>query len=143
MLSQAADDNTGSHTVLAEHVIDFGKQSPCGAPGQIQAVPAISLDQILRQFARVKLLKLDCEGSEFPILFTSRELHRVEEIVGEVHEIGQESMALLHPGALVPGYGEYRVRDLVAALEAHGFAVETRPGDPHMCVFSARRAPAS
>jgi len=37
---------------------------------------------------RVRLLKLDCEGAEWPILFTSQRLHLVDEIAGEFHEIG-------------------------------------------------------
>ena len=37
---------------------------------------------------RVRLLKLDCEGAEWPILLTSRRLHLIDEIVGEFHEVG-------------------------------------------------------
>ena len=37
---------------------------------------------------RVRLVKLDCEGAEWPILLTSRRLQLIDEIVGEFHEIG-------------------------------------------------------
>ena len=37
---------------------------------------------------RVRLLKLDCEGAEWPIVLTSRRLHLIDQIVGEFHEIG-------------------------------------------------------
>ncbi len=37
---------------------------------------------------RVRLLKLDCEGAEWPIVLTSRRLHLIDEIVGEFHELG-------------------------------------------------------
>jgi FkbM family methyltransferase len=37
---------------------------------------------------RIRLLKLDCEGAEWPILMTSQRLHLVDEISGEFHEIG-------------------------------------------------------
>jgi FkbM family methyltransferase len=37
---------------------------------------------------RVRLLKLDCEGAEWPIVLTSWRLDLIDEIVGEVHEIG-------------------------------------------------------
>ena len=40
---------------------------------------------------RVRLLKLDCEGAEWPALLTSRRLHLIDEIVGEFHEIGGPS----------------------------------------------------
>lgn len=142
MLSPVAGENTGAHTVLAHRVIDFPRQSIVDAPGPAQAAPAVPLDHILRQFERVKLLKLDCEGSEFPILLTSRELHRVEEIVGEVHEIGEDAMGLLYTDAVVPGHTAYTLDILVAELESRGFAVETRPGDSRMYLLSARRAAA-
>lgn len=47
---------------------------------------AVALDAILRDYQEVRLLKLDCEGSEYPILYTSKELGRVQEIVMETHE---------------------------------------------------------
>ncbi len=39
---------------------------------------------------RIRLLKLDCEGAEWPILLTSQRLHLIDEICGEFHEIGGE-----------------------------------------------------
>jgi len=53
-----------------------------------QAVETISLDQILSEASEgfrkpIRLLKIDCEGSEYPILFTSTQLQIVEEICGE------------------------------------------------------------
>ena len=50
-------------------------------------VETVSLDSVLRQFERVHILKLDCEGSEYPILMTCTELHRVEHILGEYHHV--------------------------------------------------------
>lgn len=43
---------------------------------------------------RVRLLKLDCEGAEWPILLTSRRLHLIEEITGEFHELSGDANAL-------------------------------------------------
>jgi len=40
---------------------------------------------IVNKGNRVRLLKIDCEGSEFPILYTSKMLEYVDEIVGELH----------------------------------------------------------
>ncbi len=55
-------------------------------------VPSVSLDEVLFEASngfkrRIRLLKLDCEGSEYPILFTSNHLDIVDEICGEYHEI--------------------------------------------------------
>lgn len=61
-------------------------------------VQTIKLDDILRQLVSVQFLKLDCEGSEYPILYSSKELRRVDRIAAEVH--GQYQFA---PEAVVPG----------------------------------------
>ena len=49
----------------------------------------ISLDDIFKKFniKKVKLLKIDCEGAEFDILYNSKQLQagNIEYIVGEVH----------------------------------------------------------
>jgi FkbM family methyltransferase len=52
-------------------------------------VPAVALPDVLRSLGAVGLLKLDCEGSEYPILYeTPRELLRnVRAITMEAHEI--------------------------------------------------------
>ena len=56
-------------------------------------VAKIALDDVIDLVTshgerRVRLLKLDCEGAEWPALLTSRRLHLIDEIVGEFHEIG-------------------------------------------------------
>jgi FkbM family methyltransferase len=48
-------------------------------------VNAVVLDDLLRQLGTVDLLKLDCEGSEWPMIIHSKELSRVRRIVGEYH----------------------------------------------------------
>lgn len=68
---------------------------------------------------RVDLVKIDCEGAEFPILLTSRLLHRIDHIVGEYHEL----RAPLPAHAAIPGYTEFAVGDLMRVLRASGFAV--------------------
>lgn len=51
-------------------------------------MPVFALDNLIQEQApcRIRLLKLDCEGAEFPILLTSNKLQFVSEIVGEFHE---------------------------------------------------------
>ena len=108
----------------------------------MRPVPAVGLDEILSKFERVTLLKLDCEGSEFPILLTSRELARVDEIVGEVHEIGPELMPRLIPAARVGSLKSYRAGLLGARLQALGFEVGFWSPRPHLGYFRAvRRRP--
>lgn len=45
----------------------------------------LSVDRLLRQLGLVKLMKLDCEGSEWPILLNCTEWSRVEAVCGEYH----------------------------------------------------------
>jgi len=49
-------------------------------------VHSVQFDTILKNLGKVRLCKLDCEGSEYPILYTSKELARVREFAGESHE---------------------------------------------------------
>jgi FkbM family methyltransferase len=138
-LSRIEHENTGGNSVLAGgDALDFHAQQPIAAVAE-EAVPALALDAILGRFERVKLLKVDCEGSEFPILLTSRLLDRVERIVGEIHECGQEMMPRLMDAARVAGYAEYRASALVTRLESFGFAVTVHSGQGSLCLFDAWR----
>ena len=71
---------------------------------------------------RVHTLKLDCEGSEWPILFTSRRMHLIDHIVGEWHLAPFVDRT---PAAesLVDGV-TYSRESLRAHLETAGFTVE-------------------
>jgi len=58
------------------------------ADGPGPAVDAVPLDDLLAEVAcrrRVRLLKLDCEGAEWPILFTASRMSCVDEVCGEYH----------------------------------------------------------
>ena len=53
--------------------------------GEIE-VESVRLDDVLENHESVELIKIDVEGSEYPILFTSKKLNKVKTIVGEFHE---------------------------------------------------------
>lgn len=57
-------------------------------------VKTISLDNIFEKFGiqKVKLLKIDCEGAEFDILYNSKQLQagNIEYIVGETHSFDKK-----------------------------------------------------
>lgn len=97
-------------------------------------VKAVGLDRIIRHVTergrfRVRLMKLDCEGSEYPILFTSRMLHLVDAIVGEFHNITDEHRTT-HPfhhipeNARVAGYDTFNGDVLAEKLRSEGFSVQ-------------------
>jgi FkbM family methyltransferase len=109
--------NTGGGTVVECRTI-------AGAPvaeGERHSVAAVALDAIIARAEPVGLLKLDAEGSEYPILATSRCLDRVEAIVGEWHEISG-----LDASMEIPGLAAWTGDALMDLLEDRGFAVETR-----------------
>jgi FkbM family methyltransferase len=74
-----------------EGILNTGNGSVLWGTGDV--VEKIALDDVIDEITskgkrRVRLLKLDCEGAEWPILLTSRRLHLVDEIAGEFHELG-------------------------------------------------------
>jgi FkbM family methyltransferase len=81
-------------------------------------VPAIKFDEILCRIGYIDLLKIDAEGSEFPILFTSKQLFRVKEIVGEYHEMYNIPECLK-----IPGHPEFTGSALGTYLKEMGYTV--------------------
>jgi FkbM family methyltransferase len=68
---------------------------------------------------RVHVVKMDCEGAEFPILLTSPLLDRVDNIVGEYHEL----RGALPAHARIDGVTEFTRDHLTRALRDEGFSV--------------------
>jgi FkbM family methyltransferase len=66
--------NTGISNVIGENIT--------GTP-----IETISLDEIINAVGHIKLLKIDCEVSEYPILLTSKKLSSIDYICGEYHVI--------------------------------------------------------
>jgi FkbM family methyltransferase len=92
-------------------------------------VEAVAFDDVIRGATdggrkRVKLLKIDCETSEFPILLTSRTLHLIDSIVGEFHECGGPYDSNSIPEhARVPGVSRFTIEELLRVLTWAGFNV--------------------
>jgi FkbM family methyltransferase len=107
-------------------------------------VPAIAFDNVLHEITqggkqRIRLLKIDCEGAEFPILMTSRRLHLIDEIAGEFHEHGgQLNSAPVPQRARIPGYDQLTIIELTDALQRAGFRVTShRHEGSHLGLFHA------
>lgn len=128
-LDSEADANTGGHAVV---------YNVEGLP-----IESVGLDEIITEATggfqrKVRMLKIDCEGAEYPILFSSKFLNAVEEICGEYHEIPPE---VVPEGAKVPGMPERLDRHaLKNFLEGAGWSVELFPSseDGHLGNFSAK-----
>jgi FkbM family methyltransferase len=109
--------------------INTGTASVFGQAGN--PIEVIALDDIIGE-ETVRLLKLDCEGSEFPILLTSQSLQQVKCIVGEYHLLDGWP-----PQALIEGYESYTLGDLANCLTALGFQLEFVPSSKQVGNFFA------
>lgn len=109
------DVNTGGGTVLiaSEKTPEHKRK---------ETVPTIALDKVLSKFRSIQLLKLDCEGSEWPILFTSKLLGKVEKICGEYHELED-----IPSFAKVRGHEQYTKEALEHFLQQRYRKVRIRP----------------
>ena len=88
-------------------------------------VTVLAFDDLVRLASqcgrrRVNWVKLDCEGAEWPILFTSKMLKFVDHIVGEYH-------AGAGPRYHVIDGLPYTLDNLRLILEREGFEVEIEP----------------
>jgi FkbM family methyltransferase len=124
--------NTGGHSVFWD------------MPGV--DIPSVPFDDVLLELTdggkkRIALLKIDCEGSEFPILLTATRLDLVDRIVGEFHEMGCARNASAIPEhARVDGVPEFTLEALDAHLRRFGFDVDwERNGDSNLGLFFATK----
>jgi hypothetical protein len=101
-------------------------------------VNTVGLDRVLSRLGPVRVLKLDVEGAEFPILLTAERLDLVDTIVGEYHEFTEAQMNALTPGARV-GDELYSADLLRRRLEATGYHVTLRPDRDPLGYFTAER----
>jgi FkbM family methyltransferase len=115
-----------------EGIINTGNGSVIWGTGV--PVAKFAFDEIMdyvtnRGEKRVRLLKLDCEGAEWPILLTSQRLHLIDEICGEFHEIGGEFLEISEDRALrgpifeIKHLSIFTVERLVRYLNDAGFSV--------------------
>jgi FkbM family methyltransferase len=91
-------------------------------------VNAVPFDDVVDEVTgggrrRISLVKIDCEGAEFPILLTSKRLGSIDRIVGEYHEL----RAGLPRHVQLPGCEEFAVEGLTSHLERAGFTVTLEP----------------
>jgi FkbM family methyltransferase len=140
-----------------EGIVNTGSGSVIWGSGE--PVAKVALDDVVdratdRGERRVRLLKLDCEGAEWPILMTSQRLGLIDEICGEFHEIGGpfpeigEDRVAKDPVFSSGSPEKFTIDVLVGHLEGAGFAVtwhrhRRRDGAVEgLGLFFARRAPA-
>ncbi len=142
-----------------EGIVNTGNGSVIWRSGE--PVAKIAFDEIVDRATnhgehRVRLLKLDCEGAEWPILLTSQRLGLIDEIRGEFHEIGGqfleigEDRAGQQPVFSFANVEKFTIDVLVDFLRDAGFVVtwhrERRPTgslEGRGLFFAAREAPST
>ena len=88
----------------------------------------------------MKLLKIDVEGSEYPILFSAKQLGVVDEICGEYHNVDS---SIMPDRAKVPGVPQnFTGEGLREFFEAAGWSVRIKPNPSNndLGYFHARHA---
>lgn len=88
------------------------------APSRLATCWAVPFDYLLPP-GPIRLLKLDCEGSEYPIVWTTERLADVQEVTGEYHS--PKNLPDSEPTA------SYSPESLAERLEHGGFMVELAP----------------
>lgn len=113
-------------------------------------IEAIPFDDVVEEITdggrrRIRLLKIDCEGSEFPILLTATKLDRIDRISGEFHEYGCDRNPQIIPEqARVPGVEQFTVEVLAESLRRAGFDITwARQGESSLGLFHAVRPAAN
>jgi FkbM family methyltransferase len=115
-----------------EGILNTGNGSVIWGSGE--PVAKIAFDEIVDRVTnhgehRVRLLKLDCEGAEWPILLTSQRLGLIDEICGEFHEIGGQFLEIgedrseKQPVFAFANFEKFTIDVLVDFLERAGFTV--------------------
>ena len=118
-----------------EGILNTGNGSVVWGSGE--PVAKIAFDEIVDHVTnhgehRVRLLKLDCEGAEWPILLTSRRLGLIDEICGEFHEIGGQFLEISEerpeqePVFSFANVEKFTIDVLVDTLKDAGFTVTYR-----------------
>ena len=97
-------ETDAGNSVIASIYEDFDRQNRFAL-----RVPAISLQQILEQnrIERADLMKIDCEGSEYPIIYGTPSWcwERVALLTVEVHDLDQDQRNVEHLSLFLKNQG--------------------------------------
>lgn len=115
MLLDMSDDptNFGGSCTVTDH----------GSP-----VETVSLDAVIEELSP-KMIKIDAEGAEYPVLYTCTRLDEVETIFGEFHNaLGTQAMGIFSLDEQTPEFlqdfkGRLNMRALAEFLKEKGFRV--------------------
>lgn len=135
------------HDSESKIVVNTGGSNVLFDTPQSRKVPSLAFDTIVDEITqqgqqRIRIVKVDCEGSEFPILLTSKRLHLIDEICGEFHEVcgDYDDMFCIPEYAAVAGFPRYTIDTLTYHLQQHGFSISAeRYQHTNLGIFKAIR----
>lgn len=132
--------NTGGAGVLGRKEY----QQPSEGVFPVAAIPFDALVDIALSCSassQIRLVKLDCEGSEWPILFTSMRFHRIVAFCGEYHCIKEEDIPenSFVNGWTSGGYGAEKIQKIFAD-NGYETVVSPSPVDGRLGKFFAWKA---
>lgn len=96
-------------------------------------VKVIPLDAIIDAIGRITLLKMDCEGAEYPILLTSQRFSLIDYICGEYHNTNVGAVASVN------GKNSFSWLDLEALFQKSGYACVFFKQNEHVGTFFAEK----
>ena len=110
----------------SDHAAHFAAQSTLFKNETTYLVSSMSLDAILAPYRDVTLLKLDCEGAEWPILFTAHHIYKVRQLCLELHSLAWKAHELKRtlPEKVVAEFGRYSLFDLTKHLYGFGLLLK-------------------
>jgi len=123
---------------LPPDFINTGGNNVLWGPDDGIEIDTVSLDSIITELGHVDILKIDAEGSEFPILLTSKLLSKVDKIVGEFHEVnGEFDQNSIPESCIMDGYDKFTIDNLTEFLNENGFKVKSKRSGRNLGIFEA------
>lgn len=95
-------------------------------------VPTVTFDAVVGRGRTVRFLKINVEGAEWEIFYTSNVLSQITEISGQAHEQGADIPGIVQD----PFLPEFSAAYLKAYLEDAGFRTEFSEPDPGHVVYN-------
>lgn len=111
---------------MSDNPLNYG--GSCTVTDHGTPVETISLDEVIDEL-HPKMIKIDAEGAEYPVLYTSSKLDQVETIFGEFHNaLGTKAMGIFSLDEKTPNFlkefkGRLNIRALSEFLKKKGFRV--------------------
>ena len=94
-------------------------------------VDAVRFDFIISHLERVDILRLNCRGNEYPILYTTNYLDRINSIIVDFTELkGLQNASKTASALRVGTLNHFKIKDLQTFLETKGFKTKVKRNNP-------------